>query len=173
MHIIIDMYTQGHNELKIDINRVIDLPFKRYPLPDLSTWHAAKYYDKDKITDSLCSDKTAEEHGLDWKWTDALRIEQWKICAVAFYKLSPGHVTPWHTDHFSRFSDHYKVNKKDVVRRLVFLQPWRPGQIFCIEDETITNWKPGDWVEWTSEHSHMGANHSDGVRYTLQLTGVR
>ena len=89
-------------------------------------------------------------------------------------KLSPGKVTPWHTDHFLNFKKYYNLDEKDIIhRRLLFLQDWRPGQIFAIDDKTYTNWNAGDWIEWTQEHYHMGANHSNEIRYTAQLTGVK
>jgi hypothetical protein len=166
------MYNKGHTELKIDIDRIKALPYQREDIPDLHEWTEAQAYPKSIITDSICSDKSAEQLNLEWSWTDVLRIDDWKVCALSFYKLSPAHVTPWHTDHYKNFKKFYKLQDEQVIRRMVFLQNWKPGQIFCIDEETITNWKSGDWIEWTPEHRHMGANHSEEIRYTLQLTGI-
>lgn len=166
------MYNKGHTDLKIDIDKIKALPYQREDIPDLDTWSDARVYPKSIITDSICSDKSAENLNLDWSWTDVLRVDYWKVCALSFYKLSPAHVTPWHTDHYKNFKKFYNLHDEQVIRRMVFLQEWKPGQIFCIDDETITNWNPGDWIEWTPEHRHMGANHSAEIRYTLQLTGI-
>lgn len=167
------MYTKGHSNLAINIEQIKNLPFIRYETLNINEWPESRYYSKEKITDSLCSDKTAEDLKLEWDWTNQYRPKEWKMCGLAFYKLSPGHVTPWHVDHYENFSNYYKVDKKDIIRRMIFLEDWQPGQIFCIERETISNWLAGDWIEWTYEHRHMGANHSDSIRYTMQLTGIR
>ena len=167
------MYIKGHTETNIDIDKIHLLPYQRDELPDGSVVGLeAKNYPKELIADSICSDLKAEENNLDWGWTNQYRIKEWKICALSFYKLSPGHITPWHKDHYKSFTKCFNVDKNKVVRRMMFLEPWQPGQFFCIERETITNWIPGDWVQWTTEHRHMGANHSNVVRYTLQLTGI-
>ena len=166
------MYTKGYTNLNIDLQKIKNLPYIRYDIPNYDMWAEAKIYPKEIITDALCSDLTAENKKLEWEWTNDFRIKTWKICALSFYRLSPAHVTPWHIDHYENFKKFYKIKNEKIYRRLIFLQNWRPGQIFCIENETVTNWKPGDWIEWTPEHRHMGANHSEEIRYTLQLTGI-
>lgn len=94
------MYTKGHSNLNIDIEQIKRLPFVRYEPLGVNEWPESRYYATDKITDSQFSDKTAEDLKLDWEWTNQYRLKEWKICGLAFYKLSPGHVTPWHVDHY-------------------------------------------------------------------------
>ena len=168
------MIEQGKIKPFWDIEFIKKLPFQKYPVPNYEQWKEAKHYPKDMVTDSLCSDKTADDLGIDWQWTDQLHVDDWKINAVSIYKLSPGKVTPWHTDHFMNFRKYYNLGADQVInRRLLFLQDWQPGQIFAIDDKTYTNWHAGDWIGWTQEHYHMGANHSGEIRYTAQLTGVK
>ena len=69
------MYNKGHTELKIDIDRIKALPYQREDIPDLNEWTEAQAYPKSIITDSICSDKSAEQLNLEWSWTDVLRID--------------------------------------------------------------------------------------------------
>lgn len=168
------MIDQGKIKPFWEINLIENLPFQKYPLPNYDEWEEAKFYPKEMVVGTLCSDKTAEDLNIDWQWTNELHVPEWKINAVSIYKLSPGKVTPWHTDHFLHFKKYYNLDEKVTIhRRQLFLQDWRPGQIFAIDDKTFTNWNAGDWIGWTQEHYHMGANHSNEIRYTAQLTGVK
>ena len=63
------MYNKGHTDLKIDIDKIKALPYQREDIPDLDTWSDARVYPKSIITDSICSDKSAENLNLDWSWT--------------------------------------------------------------------------------------------------------
>lgn len=166
------MYSKGHTKLKIDIKKIKKLPFIRVKSLDEYNTQDVKNYPKELITGFMCSDKTANDLKIEWAWTDCFRIKKYKISALAFYKLPPGYIVPWHKDHFVNFSKFYQVPREKVFRRIMFLEKWHPGQIFCIGEETITNWVPGDWIQWTHDCYHMGANHSNIPRHTLQITGV-
>jgi len=157
-----------------NIEKIKELPFKKEPVPNFDSWKEAKFYPAEMVTDSQCSDKTAEELMLDWEWTKQFHISEWEMTAVCVYKLSQGKVTPWHTDHFINFRNFYKIpNDRLILRRMIFLEDWQPGQLFAIDRITHTDWSAGDWIEWTQEHYHMGANLSNEIRYTVQLTGVK
>ena len=164
------MIFRGTTDPNWNIDTVRSLPFVRYPV-DTQGWPEAKHYPEHLVTGSLCSDKTAEEKKLDWSWTNGFRIREWKVCALSFYNLPPGHITPWHHDNFVKFKKHYQAEGMNVLRRLIFLEDSLPGQLFLIDDITIDKWKAGEWVQWTREHRHMGTNHSDQNRFTCQLTG--
>jgi hypothetical protein len=164
------MITRGTINADWNIDKIKSLPFIRYPV-DVSNWPEASHYPEHLVTGSLCSDKTAEDNNLDWGWTDSLRIKNWKVCALSFYNLPPGHITPWHRDDYTKFKKHYQADGMTILRRLLFLEDSVPGQMFLLDNITLDNWKAGDWIQWTQDHRHMGTNHSDKNRFTCQLTG--
>jgi hypothetical protein len=97
----------------------------------------------------------------------------WKHFAWAFYKLLPGKWLPPHVDHFENYTKHYNIKDKTKIKRsIVFLEDWRPGHVFCLENRIILNWRAGDYYTWRHDASHWGGNFGDEARYTLQLTGV-
>ena len=55
---------------------------------------------------------------------------------------------------------------------MVFLENWKTGHYFQLENDVYTYWRQGEYVEWSSEQAHMGANVGPEPRYTLQITGV-
>ena len=164
------MICRGKTNLNIDLERIKNLPYVRYPVAT-DSWPEAKHYPEHLVTGKLCSDKTAKEKQIEWQWTDSLRIHSWTVCALSFYNLPPGHVTPWHTDNYKKFISYYQTQDKDILRRLIFLEDSLPGQLFMIDDVTVDRWTAGEWIQWTAEHRHMGTNHSDKNRFTCQLTG--
>lgn len=102
-----------------------------------------------------------------------LNTRQWKNFAWCFYKLPPGNWIPPHKDHFNNYMRFYKVkNKKQIMRSVVFLENWRPGHVFGLENKVFTNWTAGDCFTWDNETEHWGGNFGEETRYTLQLTGT-
>lgn len=92
--------------------------------------------------------------------------------SYAIHKIKPGHVLPFHSDHYVRYKQIFGIESADDIKRIiVFLEDWYRGQLLEIEDEVVANWKAGDWVMWTGESIHMAANLGHNDRYTLQITG--
>jgi len=96
-----------------------------------------------------------------------------KNFAWAFYKLPPGRWVPPHTDHFKNYSSFYKVRDKSKIKRIhLFLEDWKPGHLFVLENELVLNWKAGEYHMWGHEAEHWGGNFGVEDRYTIQLTGT-
>lgn len=102
-----------------------------------------------------------------------LNINKWKNFAWCFYKLPAGRWVPPHKDHFANYSKFYNITNKDKIKRtLVFLEDWKPGHVFVLDDQIIINWKANDSFTWNTNTEHWGGNFGEQTRYTLQLTGT-
>jgi ectoine hydroxylase-related dioxygenase (phytanoyl-CoA dioxygenase family) len=60
----------------------------------------------------------------------------------------------------------------DVGRAVIFLEDWKSGHYFEIDEVPIVNWKKGDYILWKNDTSHMAANLGKENRYTMQVTGI-
>lgn len=101
-----------------------------------------------------------------------LNIKKWKHFAWCFYKLVPGQWVPPHKDHFLNYSKFYNIqHKENIQRTLIFLEDWKSGHVFGIEDKIVINWKANDSYTWAPDIEHWGGNFGTEDRYTLQLTG--
>ena len=105
-----------------------------------------------------------------YKWRHKLQPKNAKHVGYLFSKLMPGNIVPKHRDHFESFSAYYGVPVESVKRRLVFLEDWKHGHYFQVNEEVFVKWNAGDWVEWTIDEEHFGGNIGEDPRYILQIT---
>jgi uncharacterized protein YijF (DUF1287 family) len=78
-----------------------------------------------------------------------------------------------HKDHYNKYSELYNIKDRNlIIRAIVFLEDWKSGHCFEIDNTPITQWRAGDWVSWLFDTPHMAANIGVEDRYTLQITGV-
>lgn len=90
---------------------------------------------------------------------------------LCLYKMEPGDIMPTHSDTFSKFKDLHNISQSDEIHRaIIFLEDWKSGHIFEINNTPVTNWKAGDYVVWKNDTPHMAANLGTEPRYTAQLT---
>lgn len=117
----------------------------------------------------MFNDKVDEnKHDLNY-----MNHKGWKNFAWCFYKLRPGCWVPPHKDHFHNYAKFYKVeNKNKIKRAIVFLEDWKPGHVFGMNNKIIINWKAEETYEWAYDVEHWGGNFGTEDRYTLQLTGT-
>jgi hypothetical protein len=88
--------------------------------------------------------------------------------------FKPGEVGPLHTDVYPYYTDLYQCEDAELFRVIVFLEDWKNGHYFELENNGITNYVAGDWIGWNLLNTpHLVANLGTENRYTLQLTGVR
>lgn len=89
------------------------------------------------------------------------------------YCMTPGTIMPEHRDFYKKYKSLYNLKKvNNIVRIVVFLEDWKSGHYFEIEDMPIVNWKRGDYIMWKNDTPHMAANIGRENRYTLQITGT-
>lgn len=132
---------------------------------ELDKW-SDKGYSTDNITGYRCivNDTT--------KWNSKIISEiggaNHNFC---FFKMLTGNVIPMHKDVYTFYKKMYKLeNSLSVWRTIVFLDEWKPGHLFAIENETLTQWVAGEYVSWNNDTYHMAANLGNDPRYTLQIT---
>lgn len=88
-----------------------------------------------------------------------------------FYKMDTCNILPYHKDTYNFYKKIFKIeNNLSIWRAVIFLENWKPGHIFEIENTPITTWQAGKWVMWQYNAEHMAANLGIEPRYTAQLT---
>lgn len=145
------------------ISKVKQLPFRHIPHKHFPTsW--GKYPKKSLIHLEFGS-KTKK-----YPWFDQFKPLNSKNVGYLFSKLESGHVVPPHKDHFKNFAKYHKVALHKIKRRLVFIEDWKSGHFFQVNDKVFTNWRSGDFVEWQQKDIHLGGNFGLNPRYVLQIT---
>lgn len=91
--------------------------------------------------------------------------------AISIYCMPPGTIMPEHRDMYHRYAklnDIDDINK--ICRIVVFLDDWKSGHYFEIDDCPLVNWKSGDYCVWYGDTPHIAANIGRENRYTIQIT---
>lgn len=92
---------------------------------------------------------------------------------ITLYCMPPGTIMPEHSDAFIKYREIMNLKETDNVgRAVIFLEDWKSGHYFEIDETPIVNWKKGDYVLWKNDTSHMAANLGKENRYTMQITGI-
>ena len=92
---------------------------------------------------------------------------------VAFNKMIPGQILPFHKDLYSTYIKKNRIkNKKNIVRIIIFLHDSLPGHQLWIEDKICTG-PAGSYFGWKYGAKHMAANLGEQDRCVLQITGVK
>lgn len=87
--------------------------------------------------------------------------------------MRPGDVLPRHSDTYKRFCELHGIDDIAQIKRyVIFLETWKSGHYFEIDDRPVIDWHAGDWVSWQGGTPHMAANMGFDPRYTLQITGI-
>jgi hypothetical protein len=90
---------------------------------------------------------------------------------VSFYRMTTCNILPTHYDTYSYYKKLFSIkNNCSIWRAVIFLEDWKPGHIFEIDDTPMTNWKAGEYVLWQYDTPHMAANLGLDPRYTAQIT---
>ena len=155
------MYESGHFESTIDIN-FIDLPY-RTRIDDTAGKNKELY---GKMYNALMDEGNTQ---LDFS-----HLLPWKNIGWNFYKFEPGKWLRPHKDHFIFYKKFNRLQTDEKIMRCnIFLQDWKPGHVFGVEDKVITHWKKNDYFMWDSTVEHWAGNFGTEDRYTLQLTGLK
>jgi len=96
-----------------------------------------------------------------------------KNFGITLYCMTPGTIIPEHSDTFLKYRKIMNLLSTDNVgRAVIFLEDWKSGHYFEIDETPIANWKKGDCVVWKNDVPHMAANLGKENRYTMQITGI-
>jgi hypothetical protein len=93
------------------------------------------------------------------------------VSAINLFR--PGSYLPYHSDSYTRYKELFKITTQTIVRSVIMLEDWKPGQIILIDKESYSNWKSGDCFSWNDDTKHSFYNMSLVDRYALQITGTR
>lgn len=79
-------------------------------------------------------------------WVDKLNYHwpNYKNFGYSFHRFVPGRYLPDHRDAYEKYKQKFNVDISNVLRILIYLEDWQPGQLNTIEDRVISNWKAGD-----------------------------
>jgi hypothetical protein len=116
--------------------------------------------------------ETYSQPNLMPKWIQKL-YQYWpnyKNFGLSFHKFAPGRYLPDHRDTYSKYREKYQVDIIQVIRILIYLEDWQPGQINTIENSIMHNWKAGDWISWSGDSLHSVVNFGMQTRYALAVT---
>jgi hypothetical protein len=92
---------------------------------------------------------------------------------ITLYCMEPGIIMPEHSDTFVRYREIMNLSDTDDVgRAIIFLEDWKSGHYFELDESPIVNWSMGDYVLWKNDTPHMAANLGKENRYTMQITGI-
>jgi len=94
-------------------------------------------------------------------------------CTVAVMKQMPGQTLPSHVDTFYKISNDYGVDPKECIRVNIFLEDWKSGHYFEINENPVLQWKRGDAIMIEKDEPHLSANNGMVPKYTMQVTGVK
>lgn len=91
-----------------------------------------------------------------------------KHYVVSLIKINPGQTVPHHLDKHFKIKEKYGDGKTD--RFLIFLENWKRGHYFEIQDQPYIKWNCGDWVKFGPDDWHIGGNMGDEPLYLAQIT---
>lgn len=84
----------------------------------------------------------------------------------------PGNVMPWHWDRFYNFKRQFPQSADYIVRFIVFINDWTPGQFLQAGNSVISNWQAGDIRLWYPNRMHLAANAGYANKWTTNITGI-
>jgi len=106
----------------------------------------------------------------DWS-SPFFNIFQGENIGICFYKMNTCNILPYHRDTYKKYIEIHKIKDTSKIKRaIIFLEDWKSGHIFEINNNPITKWRAGDYVLWKYDAPHMAANLGLEPRYTLQIT---
>ena len=98
----------------------------------------------------------------------------WINQGASLFRMSAGDITPNHKDHYITYKRVFDIRDDNTIwRAIVFMEDWKSGHYFEIDEHPVVSWQRGDYVLWNYDVYHMAFNMGIEPRYTLQITGVQ
>jgi hypothetical protein len=125
-----------------------------------------------KFTGDMC-DMRQPQPSFNKKFLEIYTEMGWKDIGTSYYRMQPGTILPTHQDLYKRYVQLFELQgKENTIRRaIVYLEDWKSGHYAEYQEQSFTNWRAGDVVEWHYNTPHLAANLGVEPRYTLQITG--
>jgi hypothetical protein len=162
------MMLQGHIDPCWDNSyRHLDYIDEVIKQPELQTqWIQAGHDPKNLIIKTYAQPNTMP----DWVQLLSRYWKEYKNFGFSFHKFVPGNYLPEHKDNYAKYTKTFGVEPAQVVRILLYLEDWQPGQFNTVESQVIGNWKAGDWIGWYGDAAHSVVNFGLSDRYALAIT---
>jgi hypothetical protein len=158
----------GHLDLTITLAELDALDFYDYFQCYQQTDETQLYYNKNNSSIWQMFDEAPE-----WVHDLSKKIPQvFDHHVVSVIKILPGNTIPLHKDYHYKLRTQHNVQSGLSYRYLVFLEDWKSGHYFELENKPIIGWKAGDWIRFSNEEWHIAGNMGVEPFYTAQVTVV-
>ena len=124
-------------------------------------------------TNTASWETTAVKPQLKMEWESSVMKDlplTEAVCRPTLQK--PGNIMPWHDDKFYFFKRELPDQKEFVVRFIVFINDWTPGQFIQAGNSVIKGWQAGDTVLWHPKRMHLAVNAGYANKWTTNITGI-
>lgn len=106
-----------------------------------------------------------------------IKLSKLDMAASSIIKQLPGQTIPWHQDNHFDFVRKMKakgiiVNRKKIIRYMIFLTDWDYGHFFCVGSSIVEKWRKGDIITWDPHIHHCGCNGGMKPKVTMNITGI-
>lgn len=102
------------------------------------------------------------------------KLFDWDNTGITLFLMTCGQALPTHQDKYLKYQKYHNISDPNkIYRAVVFLEDWKSGHYFEINNRPFLEWKAGDWVWWNYDTPHFSANVGSEPRYTLQITGTK
>ena len=139
---------------------------------DIERWRKSGYtQDVSNFSGLMCPHGKKHPEWINQiiKWAeDEIGLNDVGVC---FYKMETGVILPMHRDHYNTYRVKFNCGMDQINRVLIFLEDWKSGHYFEVENTPIMKYKAGTFVHWKGDARHMASNIGEEDRYTLQITG--
>jgi len=109
------------------------------------------------------------EESPQWVHNLATKLPQdFEHHVVSVINIPPGQTVPYHKDKHYMLQKEYGIG--DTWRYLIFLEDWKAGHYFEVENEPFVKWKAGDWLKFHQSEWHLGGNMGIDPFYSAQVT---
>ncbi len=92
--------------------------------------------------------------------------------SLSVIKQMPGQTIPQHFDTFYKFCERNNCSKIDVCRLNFFLEEWKTGHYFEINNEPYVDWGKMNFKIIRYGQPHLSGNMGMEPKYTMQITGL-
>lgn len=162
-------YTLGHVDPWWD-DHFKSLNYQYFPHKDqnmVAEW-VRQGYITGTLNGAVCD---VREHPIAERF---LKLFNWDNAGAALYQMNTGDFLPVHRDHYITYRRVFNIiNPKTIWRAIVFMEDWKSGHYFEIDNAPLIPWSAGDYVVWNYDVPHMVGNLGLEPRYTMQITGIK
>lgn len=156
--------TTGHIDLAITKEDILNLDFKDYLPCYRQTAELEKYYHEGNSSIWQILDEAPQ-----WVHDLAQQVPQdFKHRVVSVIKDDPGQFVPNHVDLHTVLRQTH--GEGDTWRYLIFLEDWKNGHYFEVDNQPVVQWQAGDWIKFHRSVWHLGANAGWEPFYSAQIT---